>query len=160
MTPIILQSIQCERDRQDQKWGGAEHDDQHSRDDWFEFIQWQIDAHKANPGVQRVAQARYSLVKIAALAIAAIESIDRREAKGAGGYGALPPPEHAWQVGKTVAEIEAEKEKKKTELRIIRLEQACRSALLSMDAAWEIRNEGHDWADACKLLRAALEGEE
>jgi hypothetical protein len=79
MTPRILESIQCERDRQDKQWGGAEHDDHHSKDDWFEFIQWQIDSFKAQPGMQRVEQARYTLVKIAALAVAGIESIDRKE---------------------------------------------------------------------------------
>lgn len=39
-----------------------------------------------------------------------------------------------------------------------RLRTALRGLLLSADAAWEERREGHDWPEACKAARAALEG--
>lgn len=79
MNTRVLYSIECERDRQDKQWGGSKHDDEHNRDDWFEFVQWQIDKHKSLPGMQRIEQSRYALVKIAALAVRGIESIDRKE---------------------------------------------------------------------------------
>ena len=37
---------------------------------------------------------------------------------------------------------------------------ALRGLLLSADCAWEERNEGHDWAEACQKARAALQAYE
>ena len=36
-TSDILQEIEKERERQDGKWGGADHDDQHS---FADFVRW------------------------------------------------------------------------------------------------------------------------
>lgn len=40
--------------------------------------------------------------------------------------------------------------------RVDLLEQVVRDLLLSADAAWEQRGEGHDWAEACKRARKAV----
>lgn len=67
--------VQAERHRQDMKWGGPEHDDTHSIYDWGNYIcqrsfpLYQLPASEYSP--------RRLLVEIAALALAAIESLDR-----------------------------------------------------------------------------------
>lgn len=63
--------VQAERARQDEQWGGPSHDDQHDPVDWDGFIEYQ-----AYWGREQDPRRRF--VKIAALAIAAIESIDRK----------------------------------------------------------------------------------
>jgi len=73
----ILSEINAERCRQDAKWGGPSHDDEHDQDDWSRFI----DAHlrKATPGFQLDrALFRKQMVRVASLAVAAIEWVDRR----------------------------------------------------------------------------------
>jgi hypothetical protein len=71
----LWQDIQDERDRQDAQWGGPKHDDQHTASQWasfrgkFENRQLRL---TDDPRKQRE-----ELVKIAALTIAQIESLDR-----------------------------------------------------------------------------------
>jgi hypothetical protein len=89
-----ISDVQAERKRQDAQWGGAAHDDAHGSRDWFRFIGQQQDkcreaitevlhqqdcGHITNAYGEALIQAetRVRLVKIAALAIAGIESIDR-----------------------------------------------------------------------------------
>lgn len=74
----ILSEIEKERARQDSKWGGASHDDQHSTADFCRWIKnyagWadqMADAHSFE-------KARNRLIQVAALAVAAVESIERR----------------------------------------------------------------------------------
>lgn len=74
----IWAEIQEERERQSKNWGGAQHDDQHTPNDWIAFI-----AYHAGRGSYR-ANFRTQMVKVAALAVAAIESWDRRSI--------IPPP--------------------------------------------------------------------
>lgn len=63
-----------ERRRQDLKWGGPKHDDEHSPEDWERFIMKRI------PVVSEHDTAfRGRMVQIAALAIAALESFDRKQ---------------------------------------------------------------------------------
>jgi hypothetical protein len=69
-----LQAIVLERSRQDQQWGGPGHDDEHDAADWREFIKKQA----GRISYLRLANPRDCFIKIAALAVAAIESIDRR----------------------------------------------------------------------------------
>jgi hypothetical protein len=67
--------VMRERDRQDAKWGGAEHDDGHAITHFLNFIQARVkEAHTqgATPA------ARTNLIEIAALAVAAAESMDRK----------------------------------------------------------------------------------
>lgn len=66
--------VLLERQRQDAKWGGPEHDDEHTSHDWFGYIMDHCDS------VNDV-QARKHLVEIAALAVAALESLERKENK-------------------------------------------------------------------------------
>lgn len=67
----VFDEIQQERGRQDAKWGGPAHDDQHSVPDWFDLIGERADDPSAG-------DRRTALIKIAALAVAGIESIDRK----------------------------------------------------------------------------------
>ena len=73
-TKVIAQVIQ-ERRMQDRQWGGAAHDDQHSNFDWFRFIDYQW-------GQMNNENRRERLIKIAALAVAAVESLDRKTENG------------------------------------------------------------------------------
>lgn len=68
----ILVEVHDEREHQDRQWGGPDHDDGHTAEDFHEFIRHQIDRTRT----QQEARARF--VKIAALAVAAVESIDRK----------------------------------------------------------------------------------
>lgn len=76
----IVNAVLLERTRQDKQWGGANHDDEHGMHDWANFV------HKQARGVKQldafsIANAeRFEehMVKIAALAFAAIKSNRRR----------------------------------------------------------------------------------
>lgn len=77
----ICGQLVAERERQDQQWGGPDHDDQHTRREWLRFIEEHATrARKAIGRGQRVIDAdayRHRLVVMAALAMAAIEAHDR-----------------------------------------------------------------------------------
>ena len=75
--PIFIE-IGMERTRQRQQWGGADHDDRHDINDWFDYMRKQM--HKVQyDGLEEYE--REALIKIAALAIAALESHDRLAAR-------------------------------------------------------------------------------
>lgn len=69
--PSVLFDIATERGRQDEQWGGPTHDDTHQATAWCDFIENQI-RH-----VRNHEQQRQRFVKIAALAVAAVQSHDR-----------------------------------------------------------------------------------
>lgn len=69
----ILQEIAAERKRQDEKYG-ARHDDQHDVIDWQAFIEYQLD----EAVMADADDARERFIKVAALAVAAVESYDRK----------------------------------------------------------------------------------
>lgn len=71
---IIILEIKAERATQDAQWGGPDHDDEHGPDEFVTFIEHQI----ARSDRGRGPDARERLVKIAALAVAAVESYDRK----------------------------------------------------------------------------------
>jgi hypothetical protein len=81
-----IADVLAERKRQDAQWGGPVHDDGHDNDEWAEFIARQM---------WRFRRKRENFVKVAALAVAAIESIDRKVAaaqdQGQAHHGALVP---------------------------------------------------------------------
>ncbi|KKN26490.1 hypothetical protein LCGC14_0874060 [marine sediment metagenome] len=81
MNNRILAEIEAERIYQDEKWGGPEHDDQHEPNDWIAFITcWNGKAFNCcekHPIDSRTF--RFNMVKVAALAVAAMESVDRKE---------------------------------------------------------------------------------
>lgn len=75
----ILQEIMIERERQDKKWGGAEHDKAHIIEDWLRFVLHQIDdIEKETERAGDLKLIRKDFIQIAALGVAAIESIDRK----------------------------------------------------------------------------------
>jgi hypothetical protein len=93
INPRVLLALEAERVSQDQEWGGAEHDDFHSYEDWQAYILRQIglltqdltnrDQFTGNAlqnlairrGRRAVVYTRMS--KIGALAIACMESVER-----------------------------------------------------------------------------------
>lgn len=69
----LFAEIDAERSRQDDKWGGSEHDDTHSIEAWVAYIVVQLgEAVDTDNAV-----ARRQLVRVAAMAIAAVEVLDR-----------------------------------------------------------------------------------
>lgn len=64
--------IDKERDAQDKQWGGPDHDDQHTFRDWLNFIDKQLTLTSPKNASRR-------FIKIAALAVAAWESIQRKK---------------------------------------------------------------------------------
>lgn len=76
-TMSIYDEIADERAKQDAQWGGPEHDDQHSTSDWREY-RTKFERHASRMYTDE--HNRAALVKIAALAVAQIESMDRRAA--------------------------------------------------------------------------------
>jgi len=72
----IFGEILAERKAQDTKWGGSVHDDTHTNFDWIAYlakhtgkaVQWPFDKQLF----------RQQMIKVAALAVAAVEWVDRR----------------------------------------------------------------------------------
>lgn len=93
----IGRKILDERDRQDEQWGGPKHDDTHDEYEWLSYMGHQADkiseilwangfyGFQSQQDTTRKPVAypltRQHFVKIAALAVAAIESLDRKSAK-------------------------------------------------------------------------------
>lgn len=79
----IFTEINAERDRQDRKWGGASHDDTHTNYDWNNYILKQLgETVIYEPSVRDIKEIiRRAYIKIAALCVAAVESIDRQMGK-------------------------------------------------------------------------------
>lgn len=77
-TETVLSEVAAERQRQDEKWGGASHDDQWNALDWHEMLD------DYNAWARRMAcmgsmdKARRRYVQLAAMAVAAVEAIDRK----------------------------------------------------------------------------------
>jgi len=72
----IYAAIQAERDYQDKKWGGAANDDRNTSYEWVAWIAAYLTKwlHVSVPPLSF----RDCMVKVAALAVAAIESCDRQ----------------------------------------------------------------------------------
>jgi hypothetical protein len=73
----ILQEIRVERERQDLKWGGPAHDDQHGMADWIDYIEQRLEVIVRHQWSDPL-RARKKFLQIAAIAIAAVESFDRK----------------------------------------------------------------------------------
>lgn len=88
----VALEVVAERSRQDAKWGGPEHDDQHGLEDFCAFIN-QRTADLAR-GFESSDFARQKMIQIAALAVASIESMDRKAANRAvQGDKSIPSPD-------------------------------------------------------------------
>lgn len=81
----IYSEIEAERERQDIKWGGADHDDTHQSHDWISYIvrhvgraiMWPFDP----------ALFCKQMIRVAALAVAAVEWSVRRDTRTAAKAG-------------------------------------------------------------------------
>ena len=74
----ILEEIRRERDRQDEKYGGPDHDDSHYPGDWCLILSKYLGRAAAETiDAEPDAAFRDNMIKIAAVAIAATQSLDR-----------------------------------------------------------------------------------
>lgn len=77
----IFAEIIDERIAQDQQWGGPEHDDEHNPIDWLNFVNDRLgDVSPFDYSPEALAHYRRRLVQTAALAVAALQSLDRQAA--------------------------------------------------------------------------------
>lgn len=70
----ILEEIKAEREYQDYKWGGPRHDDGHSANDWIAYITSYLGKNEMS---YNNLDFRNDMIKVAALAVAAVEWYDR-----------------------------------------------------------------------------------
>jgi hypothetical protein len=73
----IFGDIHLERRAQDEEWGGPAHDDEHTVAQWLTYIDYQMQRARKAYISSQPSYIRERFVKIAALAVAAIESYDR-----------------------------------------------------------------------------------
>lgn len=71
----VLEEVRAERARQDAKWGGPEHDDGHEQAIWVRLIDDRLAYPEDANGCKEY---RQDMIEIAALAVAAVESFDRK----------------------------------------------------------------------------------
>jgi len=77
-TEKVLGEVLEERERQDRKWGGPNHDDQHDTATFVQLIEDYAGWARVMAGMDSADKARQRLIQVAALAVAAVEAIDRR----------------------------------------------------------------------------------
>lgn len=77
----IFDEIKAERERQDAKFGGADHDDTHSVFHWFGVVRQYVIKAERDYDYPKFGAVRRRLIQVAALAVAAVEVIDRRAGK-------------------------------------------------------------------------------
>jgi len=74
----IIKEIQAEQDHGRQKYGSGPndfaHDDKHTDENWHEFI----DEHNRRASESTPMERRQHLIKVAGLAVSAIEAFDRK----------------------------------------------------------------------------------
>ncbi len=75
----IYNQIDVERDYQDRQWGGEQHDDKKSPRDWASFIVTYLGKAmgKETSWATNLIAVRHRFIQIAALCVAAAESLDR-----------------------------------------------------------------------------------
>jgi hypothetical protein len=91
----VLAEVGAERTRQDAQWGGAAHDDALPIDEFVRLITDYAGWARVKAREGSRVEARQRLVQVAALAVAAVESLDRR----GGARAEAPPPAPAAQPG-------------------------------------------------------------
>lgn len=72
----ILAEVAAERRRQDSRWGGAPHDDSHNAEEWVALLIDQLGGASSNRRIKTLW--RIYLLQLAATAVAAVESFDRK----------------------------------------------------------------------------------
>lgn len=75
----LYNEIKQERIRQDDKWGGPTHDDRHTTMDFIELIESYAAGARQMVDINNQSATRHKLLEIAALAVASIESVDRKQ---------------------------------------------------------------------------------
>lgn len=80
----VLHDVSTERIRQDQKWGGSENDDRWDALDWYEMIADYNGWARRMATMNSFDKARNRYVQIAALAVAAVEALDRKSPHAGG----------------------------------------------------------------------------
>ena len=75
---FVLADVAAERERQDAKWGGAAHDDEHSTAEFVQLIEDYAGWARTMAGMNSYEKAENRLTQVAALACAAVESSRRR----------------------------------------------------------------------------------
>jgi hypothetical protein len=82
----IHREVDGERDHQDEKYGGPEHDDQHLPNDWIAMVARYGGGAAAYPTCSKTLtpadrrRFRKGMIQVAGIAFAAIESVDRLRA--------------------------------------------------------------------------------
>ncbi|MFN9090482.1 MAG: hypothetical protein ACK5V0_02990 [Alphaproteobacteria bacterium] len=89
-TRTVLAEIAAERTRQDAQWGGATRDDALPLPAFAQLIEDYAGWARVKAREGSMVEARQRLVQVAALAVAAVESLDRR-ASGIGEAGPASP---------------------------------------------------------------------
>jgi hypothetical protein len=84
--PSVIGEVVTERQRQDARWGGAYWDDSHSTNDWLAIMVRHLglagnDGDTMIPSGADMVRYRRQMIRVAALAVAAVESIDRLRGK-------------------------------------------------------------------------------
>ena len=80
----ILDAIFDERWKQDRQWGGPDHDDGHRVNDWVALITRHAGLAVEDGGDDDRSRFRRQMIRVAALAVAAIEAHDRTSERIAG----------------------------------------------------------------------------
>ncbi len=75
--PEIFQAVVAERHAQDLRWGGPQHDDQHTAQDWHDLLYRLLDEVEGAHRDGDEAEYRRVMVEIAASTVAAVQSFDR-----------------------------------------------------------------------------------
>ncbi len=73
----VLEEIAAERQRQDGKWGGPDHDDQKSANDFVQHAQDYAGWARVMAGMGSLEKYRRRMMQVAALAVAAVQATDR-----------------------------------------------------------------------------------
>lgn len=80
-TEKVLNDVATERARQDSKWAGVFNDDEWNAYDWHAMISDYNAWARRMMAQQSPGKARNRYIQIASLAVAAVESLDRKYAK-------------------------------------------------------------------------------
>lgn len=75
----VLKEVWDERSYQDDKWGGKSFDNQHSEAEWLNWI----NEYANGTGRALTYDFRKRMIKVAALAVAAVEAMDAKAGKSA-----------------------------------------------------------------------------
>jgi hypothetical protein len=81
-TDHVLVDVAEERIRQDEKWGGSVNDDQWDALDWHEMIADYNAWARRMVAMESYDKARRRYIQVAALAVAAVEALDRKTVAG------------------------------------------------------------------------------